>query len=180
MFTFERLHRDRFGLLAAWLAEPHVARWWNHDPSPDAIEADFGGAVDSAEPAEDYVVLLDTRPIGLIQYCRFHDYPEYVAEMVDVYPVSSTAASIDYLIGDPSLVGRGVGTALIQAFVLRIWALRPEVDHIVVPVNMANVASWRALDKAGFRVVAQGDLEPDNPIDDRVHQILRIDRPPAR
>ena len=94
MFTFERLDRDRFGLLAAWLAEPHVARWWNHDPSPDAVEVDFGGTVDGAEPAEDYVALLDTRPVGLIQYCRFHDYPDYVAEMVDVYPVSWTAASI--------------------------------------------------------------------------------------
>ena len=177
MFTFERLRRDQFGQLAAWLAEPHVARWWNHDPSLHAVEHDFGGAVDGAEPSEDYVVLLDTRPIGLIQYCRFHDYPEYVAQMVEVYPVSSTAASIDYLIGDSSIVGRGVGTAMIQAFVQRIWATRSEVDHIVVPVNMANVASWRALEKAGFRAVARGDLDPDNPIDDRLHQIMRVDRP---
>lgn len=177
MFTFERLRRDQFGLLAAWLAEPHVARWWNHDPSLQAVEDSFGDVVDGAEPAEDYVVLLDSQPIGLIQYCRFHDYPEYAAEMDPVYPVSSTAASIDYLIGDPLNVRRGVGTAMIQAFVERIWADEPDVDHIVVPVNRANVASWRALEKAGFRVVACGEINPDNPIDGRLHEILRADRP---
>lgn len=177
MFTFERLTREDFGLLAGWLAEPHVARWWNHETSPEAVEDDFGGVIDGDENAEDYVALLDGRPIGLIQYCRFHDYPEYVAEMAEVYPVGPTAAAIDYLIGDPSSVGRGVGTAMIQAFVERIWATAPEVDHLVVPVNTANVASWRALEKAGFRVVARGELDPDNPIDDRLHEILRLDRP---
>lgn len=180
MFTFEQLRRDDFGLLAVWLAEPHVARWWNHDPSPDAIEDDFGGVVDGTDPAEDYVVLTDGRPIGLIQYSRFHDYPEYVAEMDGVYPVGPEAASIDFLIGDPSSIGRGVGTAMIQAFVERIWATQRDVKHIVVPVNSANVASWRALEKAGFRVVARGELEPDNPIDDRLHEILRIDRPESQ
>ena len=177
MFSFERLERDAFGLLACWLAEPHVARWWNHDASPEAVEHDFGAAIDGAEPADDYLVLFDGRPIGLVQYCRFHDYPEYVAEMAEVYPVGPTAASIDYLIGDPSNVGHGVGTAMIQALVERIWATQRDIDHVVVPVNSANVASWRALEKAGFRLVAQGELDPDNPIDGRLHEILRIDRP---
>jgi aminoglycoside 6'-N-acetyltransferase len=44
-------------------------------------------------------------------------------------------------------------------------------------VSSANQASWRALLAAGFRLVARGELEPDNPIDDRRHEILRVDRP---
>lgn len=177
MFTFERLRRHHFQLLATWLAEPHVSRWWNHDPSPEAVEDDFGDTADDREPAQDHVVLLDGEPVGIIQYCRFVDYPEYVTEMAEVYPVDETAASIDYLIGESSCVGRGVGSGMIRAFVDRIWATEPEISHVVVPVNSANVASWRALEKAGFHLVARGELEPDNPIDDRLHEILRIDRP---
>jgi len=30
---------------------------------------------------------------------------------------------------------------------------------------------------AGFRIVARGELEPDNSIDDPSHEILRLDRP---
>lgn len=177
MFAFERLGRDDFGLLARWLAEPHVSRWWNHDPSPDAIEDDFGDVIDGEEPAEDYVVRLHGRPIGLIQYARFHDYDEYVAELAEVYPVGTAAASIDYFVGDPGDIGLGIGTAMIGAFVERIWTTHPDIDHLVVPVNAANVASWRALQKAGFELVARGELVPDNPIDNRLHLILRLDRP---
>lgn len=177
MFSFERLRRDDFGLLSGWLAQPHVARWWNHDPSPEAVENDFGGVVDGTQPGDDHVVIAEGRPIGLIQYCRFHDFPDYVAEMAEVYPVGPSAACIDYLIGEPARIGRGLGTEMIRAFVERIWATQPDIDHIVVPVNSGNVASWRALEKAGFRLVARGELDPDNPIDDRLHEILRIDRP---
>jgi aminoglycoside 6'-N-acetyltransferase len=176
VFTFQRLTRDDFGLLGRWLAEPHVARWWNHDPSPEAVEGDFGDTVDGLEPAEDYLAIIDGTPVGLIQYCLFNDYPEYVDEMADVYPVGDGAASIDYLIGDPTRVGEGLGTAMIAQFVARVWA-ETTATHIVVPVNSANTASWRALLKAGFRLVARGELEPDNPTDDRMHEVLRIDRP---
>jgi aminoglycoside 6'-N-acetyltransferase len=175
--VFERLAREHFALLGRWLAEPHVARWWDHDPSPAAVEDDFGDTVDGLEPAEDFLVVIDGEPAGIVQYCRYHDYPEYVEEMASVYPVSTDVASIDYFIGDPQRVGRGLGTAMIAAFVDRVWVSEPDVSAIVVPVNSANVASWRALLSAGFRLVARGDLVPDNPIDDPAHEILRIDRP---
>lgn len=176
-FTFRRLSRDDFELLASWLAQPHVHEWWAHEYTPDALERDFGEAIDGDEPAEDYVVLLDGEPIGLLQYCHFVDYPEYVEEMVEVYPVGDGAVTIDYLLGDPDRVGRGVGTEMIRAFVERIWATDPFATHVVVPVNSANDRSWRALLRAGFRLVGRGDLEPDSPLHAPMHEILRIDRP---
>ena len=176
VITFERATREHFALLGRWLAEPHVARWWHHDPSPAAVEADFGDTVDGLDPSEDYVVLLDGVPVGFMQFSRFHDFPEYVDEMAPVYPVADDVASIDYLIGDPQRIGQGLGRAIITSFVQHVWHHHPDVAAIVVPVNSANVASWRALLSAGFRLVAQGELTPDNPIDDRAHEILRIDR----
>jgi aminoglycoside 6'-N-acetyltransferase len=176
-FTFRRLERVDFPLLGRWLASPHVHRWWNHESSSEAVERDFGPGVDGEEPGEDWLALYAGRPFGLIQFSRFADYPEYVAEMQAVYPVSDGAGSIDYLIGAAADTGEGLGRAMVSAFVDRIWQARPDVTHLVVPVNSANVASWGALLSAGFRPVARGDLEPDNPIDGRVHEILRIDRP---
>jgi aminoglycoside 6'-N-acetyltransferase len=142
----------------------------------DVIERDFGSAVDGTEPSADFLVLIDGRPIGLIQFSRFADYPEYVDEMKPVYPVGEGASSIDYLIGEPAMTGHGVGTAMIAAFVDHVWATDRQTTHLVVPVNSANVASWRALLAAGFRLVARGEIEPDNPIDEWTHEVLRIDR----
>lgn len=175
--TFRRLTRHDFDLLAQWLAEPHVLRWWNHEFSREAVDRDFGPTADGEEPAEDHVTLLDGRPVGLIQFCRFADYPDDVEELTPVLPVPAGAVSIDYLIGDPAWVGRGIGAAMIAAFVERIWSTEHDATCVIVPVNSANVASWRALLAAGFRLVARGDLTPDNPIDDPAHEILRIDRP---
>jgi aminoglycoside 6'-N-acetyltransferase len=175
--TFRRLTRDDFALLATWLGEAHVARWWAHESTSEAIERDFGPTIDGDEPAEDHLALRDGRPIGLVQYCRLADYAEYVEELATVLPVPAGAVSIDYLVGDPALVGRGLGTAMIRAFVDRIWETDAAASSVIVPVNSANVASRRALLAAGFRLVARGELEPDNPVDDRSHEILRIDRP---
>ena len=175
--SFRRTVRADFPVLAGWLAEPHVARWWNHEFTTDAVERDFGSSADGTEPSEDHTVLLDGRPIGLIQYSRYADYPDYLAELEGLVDVPPHAVSIDYLIGDPALIGRGLGAAMIRAFVDHVWSINAEASCIIVPVCSANVASWRTLRAAGFRLVARGPLEPDNPIDDPSHEILRLDRP---
>jgi aminoglycoside 6'-N-acetyltransferase len=177
MFTFRRLRRDDFEVLARWLAEPHVAEWWNHEHRTDALEDDFGPTIDGEEPAEDWIAVLDDVPVGVVQYCHFVDYPEYVEEMEPVYPVGDGAGTIDYLVGDPGRVGRGVGTRMIAEFVEFVWSHDPSVTHLVVPVNSANERSWRALLGAGFTLVGRGELDPDNPAHDRLHEILRLDRP---
>lgn len=178
--TFRPLARSDFPQLAAWLAQPHVLRWWDHEFTPEAIERDFGDAADGLEAAEVHIALLDGAPFGLIQFVRFADYPEYIEEVAPVYPIAEGAASIDYFVGDVDRTGRGLGTAMIAAYVERIWAAHPDATHLVVPVTSANTASWRALEKAGFHLVAQVHLEPDNAIDDGAHHLLRLDRPSAR
>lgn len=176
-FSFRRATREGFAQLARWLAEPHVARWWDHEFTPEAIERDFGPVVDGVDPSDDYHVLLDGRPIGYVQFCRFADFPEYISEVAPHVQVPDGAGSIDYFIGEPDCIGRGIGTAMIAAFTAQLWAAQPDLTCLIVPVNSANEASWRALVSAGFHLAGRGDLEPDNPIDEPAHEIMRLDRP---
>ena len=76
--TFVRLPRDDFPLLAKWLREPTVARWWNHETSPEAVENDFGAGSTAPSPREVFLAWTDGRPFGLIQRYAIADYPEYV------------------------------------------------------------------------------------------------------
>ncbi|GLW35633.1 acetyltransferase [Actinoplanes regularis] len=176
-WTFRRVTTGDFPLLARWLSYRHVARWWNHEWSSDAVERDFGPSARGEEPNEDWLALLAGRPVGLLQRCWWSDYPQYLAEMTAVYLPPPGAVSVDYLIGEPGDVGRGLGPSMIAAFTTHTWSELPESSCVVVPVVAANRASWRALEKAGFVPVAEGELEPDNPIDDRWHRVLRLDRP---
>lgn len=176
-YRFRRLTRADFPLLARWLAQPHVARWWNHETTAEAVERDFGAAADRAEPGEDLLVLQDGEPIGLVQRARLADYPEELAAFAAITAVPTGTVTIDYLIGDPANVGRGIGTEMIRAVVADTWRAYPEAPAIIVAVVAGNVASWRALERAGLRGVAEGEMEPDNPVDDKLHYVHRVDRP---
>jgi aminoglycoside 6'-N-acetyltransferase len=173
---FRRLRRDDFGLLARWLAEPAVARWWNHEVTPEAVERDFGPSVDGRDPAEMFLALSGDRPFGFIQRYRIAAEPEYAAELSRVCAVPPGALSIDYFIGETRWRGRGLGAGMIRAFVAHSWEVCPQADDVVVPVAVGNVASWRALEHAGFRRVAEGELTPDNPRDPRDHFVYRQQR----
>jgi aminoglycoside 6'-N-acetyltransferase len=174
---FRRLRRDDFGLLARWLAEPVVARWWNHDVTPEAVERDFGPSVDGTDPAEMFVALSDGRPFGFIQRYRIAGEPDYAEELARVCDVPAGALSIDYFVGEPDMRGRGLGAGLIAALVARTWEAYPDAAAVVVPVAAGNAASWRALERAGFARIAEGELEPDNPVDGPEHVIYAISRP---
>ncbi|MFF1695876.1 GNAT family N-acetyltransferase [Streptomyces sp. NPDC058257] len=177
MISWRRLDEPDFPLLRRWLEQPHVARWWNHETSPAAVARDFGPAARGEEPSEDLLVLLDGEPFGLVQRSRFADYPEDGDELAGQVEIPRGAMTIDYLIGDPRRVGRGLGTRMIQAIVRATWADHPRATAVLVPVHVGNPASWRVLEKAGLRRVAEVSLEPDSPLDDRAHYLYRIDRP---
>jgi aminoglycoside 6'-N-acetyltransferase len=175
--TFAPLRRSDLPLLAAWLTEPLVARWWNHETSAEAVERDFGPSIDGVDPTELFLAATAGRPFGLIQRYAIAAYPEYVEELTAVCAVPPAALSIDYLIGDAASRGRGLGAAMIDEFVAATWAAHPGAAAVVVPVSAGNRASWRALERAGFRRIATGDLEPDNPLDPPEHHVYLIDRP---
>ncbi|MCZ4588913.1 GNAT family N-acetyltransferase [Rhodococcus opacus] len=174
-FEFVRTTREFFPQLQRWLREPHVARFWNHDTADADIERDFGGSIDGTEPCEDFLVRRDGLPFGFIQRYRIADYPEDLALLAALVEIPPGSISIDYYVGGPQHTGQGLGTAMISAFVAKCRADLPDATAIVVPVVVPNRASWRALEKAGFRRVGEGYLPPDNPIDDGAHYISRLD-----
>ncbi|MFH8407148.1 GNAT family N-acetyltransferase [Streptomyces sp. NPDC018019] len=177
MITWRRLAEDDFPLVRHWLEQPHVARWWNHETSLEAVARDFGPAARGEEPSEDLLVLLDGRPLGLVQRSRFADYPGYRAELAALTEVPGEAMTLDYLIGDPEQVGRGLGPRMIREIVRATWLDHPRAPAVLIPVPVANRASWRALEKAGLHRVAEGELEPDGPAVGRAHYVYRVDRP---
>ena len=140
------------------------------------MERDFGPSIDGADATEMFLAEHDHAPYGLVQRYPIAAYPEYVDELTPVLTIPPAALSIDYLVGEPSARGRGLGAAMIDTAVGSGWERHPEADDVIVPVNAANRASWRALERAGFHRVAVGELTPDNPVDSRDHVVYRRGR----
>src|SRR5581483_1842053 len=102
------MSRSDLPLLAAWLAEPHVERWWRESAAPADVEATYGPA-------------LDGEPVGMLQRYLLADNRAYLNALV---PGGATEASvsIDYMIGVAGLTGRGLGPALIRMLSDSTWA----------------------------------------------------------
>ncbi len=134
-----------------WLSQPHVARWWAQGTTAtDEIAAyrrRLAGEEDLATVL--LVVLKDGTPIGWCQWYRWDAYPDE-AEAVGALPGE---VGIDYAIGDPSEVGRGVGTEMIAAILDEVRTHHPGAGFLVDP-EAGNHASRRVLERNGFDLVA--------------------------
>jgi RimJ/RimL family protein N-acetyltransferase len=110
------------------------------------LEAEYGPSIDGTDPTGAYVVVSGARDIGFIQCYRVADHPAHERRLG-----VAGAIGIDYFIGEPALIGQGVGTRMIGEFVRTIVRRRyPEAAHVVADPEVANAASCRALEKNGF------------------------------
>jgi len=175
---FRRTSRDDLPQIRRWLQLAHVERYWAHDTSEVAVARDFAGSFEGTEPSEDFIIELDAEPIGFIQRCFIHDYPVEHSELIDLAVAPVRSLTIDYFIGEPDMLGRGLATQSIRAFSTESFAAHSDAPAIIVPVITGNTASWSALASAGFRRIATGYLTPDSPLDDGQHHVYRLDRPP--
>lgn len=150
---FRPLRRVDFPLLGDWLAEPLVARWWNHQSSTEAVERDFGPSVDGRDATEMLLATVAGRAFGLIQRYPISAYPEYLAELTELCAVPPGALSIDYLIGDPRMRGRGMGAAMIAALVAQSWtgdSSNAVGNHGVVrPPSRSRGCHWSPCSRCG-------------------------------
>jgi aminoglycoside 6'-N-acetyltransferase len=171
------LRRDDFPLLHRWMAMPHVQAWWGGEPiTPTDIERKYGPRADGAEPTLVFVIEHGGQPVGVIQCYRHADYADW-----DRAVGIPGAAGIDYLIGEAAHCGRGVGSAAIAGFAPRVFALYPDVTAIVAVPQAANHASRRALEKAGFSLIDERQLDSDDPSDTGPSAVYALNRPqPAR
>jgi RimJ/RimL family protein N-acetyltransferase len=161
--VFRRLRDDDLELLHGWLNEPGVVRWWEgEDVSWHAVVRTYGSA--SADATEHWIASADGRDVGWIQCYAAADHAE--DDEVQHWwrlGVAPTAAGIDYLIGDPGDRGRGLGSAMIRAFVDEVvFGRHPGWTEVCASPYAANAASCRALERAGFEPVGTF-ADPDGP-----------------
>lgn len=154
---FRPLRRADLPLLHEWLARPHVAAWWGEPPSLAEVEAEYGPRVDGGTDVRPYLALLDGEPIGYAQsYVVAGSGDGWWPDEHD-----PGVRGIDQFLADESRLGRGLGTAMVRAFVERLLA-DPAVTRVQVDPAPENGRAIRSYEKAGFRAVGVVDT-PDGP-----------------
>jgi aminoglycoside 6'-N-acetyltransferase len=159
-------------LVARWQSRPHVARWWREPADIASVTTRYSPTIDGRDPTEVFIVELGGEAIGLIQRYLLADNPDWAAAIgID------DGAGIDYLLGERSTVGKGLGTRIIARFAEDTFIRYPALPLIVAAPQQDNVASWRALEKAGFHRAAAKQLESDDPSDSGPAYVYVLRRP---
>jgi RimJ/RimL family protein N-acetyltransferase len=169
---FRPMAADDLRLLHEWLQRPHVRRWYGKQRTYEEVVDHYLPAIEGRDPTDHYIVMLDDRPIGMLQTYVVADYPEYATA---VAIEDRHTAGTDILVGIEELTGKGLGTEILRRFATDVVFARPETTSIVADPDARNIASVRAFEKAGFRVVR----EFVDPTDGEIHALVRLDRPYA-
>lgn len=180
--TFRPLADADLGLLADWLGRPHVQAWWRDPLAPAKVVEKYVPRIRGQSPIEVFVVLLDGFDVGMIQRYRIVEDPELLAGLAKLGFDGSQSAGLDYLLGDASVVGRGVGTEMVRSFSDRLFADLDGITTIAVTPEAANAASCRLLEKAGYRrdvvgLLPSGDDPADADPGAREFALYLLDRP---
>jgi RimJ/RimL family protein N-acetyltransferase len=157
---------DDLRLVHDWLQRPHVSPWWAERRTYEDVVAHYLPAIEGTDPTDHYLVLLDGRPVGMLQTYLVSDYPPY-AELIGIS--DSATAGVDILIGEEELTSQGLGTDVLRRFVDDVVFARSETTSCVADPDERNVASLRAFEKAGFHV-ERTFVDPD---DGQTHALVR-------
>lgn len=147
---FAPLAPEHYPALQAWLAEPHIREWWGDPEEEFGLIRDMVEGRDSTRP---FVILLDREPVGYIQYWFIGDHQneEWINDHPWLAEFPPDTIGVDLSIGRPDLLGKGLGSAALKAFVAMLR--HQGYETIIIDPDPANLRAVRAYEKAGFRTV---------------------------
>ena len=134
--SFRQLRLEDVPLVHAWRQREHVRRWWSGVETVEETEQKYVSRIEGREPTDVYLIVLDERPIGLIQTYLAEDYG-------DAWPVElgPDVAGVDLFIGEEELVGRGLGPQVIGAFVRDVVFAKPSTNASVMCLTSSRFNS---------------------------------------
>ena len=160
MFTtlsFRPLEERDFPMLHEWVRRPHVAEWWSEPSTLEDIKGEYLPTLDGRSSTKAFIASLDDEPIGFIQV--------YVVQgSGDGWWEDETdpgARGIDQFLADAARLNRGLGTAMIKAFVDRLFQ-DPGVSKVQTDPSPENARAIRCYRKVGFKSVGEV-MTPDGP-----------------
>jgi aminoglycoside 6'-N-acetyltransferase len=146
--TFRPVEETDFSKLTAWLAEPHVRRFYQKTPITLAeVAAEYGPTVRGEEPSICHLAVRGIAPFAYLQCYLNADYPEW-AEMIQ----TNDGVSVDLYIGDPAFLRKGFGRAALSAYMVKIaFPSYAQEKRVYIAHELTNETALRCSKAAGFQ-----------------------------
>ena len=150
LITFRPISSRDLPMFHEWLSRPHVAEWWGPAETLAEVEAEYGPHLIDPTAVQPYLALRDGSAIGYIQsYVAMGSGDLWWTEERD-----PGVRGIDQFLADEGQLGRGMGTAMVLAFIETLFA-DPRVSRIQTDPSPDNGRAIRCYEKAGFHAVGE-------------------------
>jgi aminoglycoside 6'-N-acetyltransferase len=167
-----------YARMVAWRNSPHVREWWDPDDpplTPAAATDEYGPSLRGEDHTTSCIVELAGKPVGFIQYYPWDGEADYLAEVGVSVPAG--AWGIDLFIGEPALIGQGIGTRLVR-LVSDYLFTEKAAAAVALATESGNARAQAAYVKAGMRTV-QEFHDTDTRGGQRVESVLMIRERPG-
>lgn len=142
MYTLRKLQDADTELVQAWLNQDYIAKWFGNS-SEWMVE--INGRNKDFAFIKHFIIESDGQLIG---FCQYYDCSELNAESSEKQAPSGVYG-IDYLIGEASLLGKGIGKQIVKLICDEVLADQAHVIQITadptIEKDNVNIASIRAL-----------------------------------
>jgi aminoglycoside 6'-N-acetyltransferase len=158
--SLRRLRDDPadYALIVRWRAMPHVHEWWDpDDPAPDLDEVlrHYRPTTQPGHATTGCIIELGSDPIGYLQFYRWADWTHEPPGPDEVnVPLADDPWGIDIYIGEPDVVGRGIGARAVR-LVCRFLQESRGARAVMLITDISNLRAQSAYERAGFRKVGR-------------------------
>ena len=154
MLELRLLNDSDIPLIEIWLNKEHVRRWYEI-PELGITINDWISELKEYKGEFQWItyliVLWQDRPIGLCLYYKCVDSSD---EDFGTLPLTGSYG-IDYLIGEESYLGKGLGKGIITLLVDKIFSLQ-DAQRVTADIDKNNKASEKTLLSCGFKLLDTG------------------------
>lgn len=168
--SFRKAGPDDGPTLLAWLDEPHVREFWDLSAAGRATMLNYlGGAKDIF----DYWV----GAIGGARFCLVMTTDARDGEPRHLTPhiaPNGETWTVDFMIGDPDHVGRGLAAPALAAFAGFAKTVEPRLASLLIDPMASNTRAIHVYEKAGYEKVAEF-TPPHGPFAGENHILMSLD-----
>ena len=151
MLELRPVDDNDISLVETWLNKAHVKKWYEIPHMGITID-DWMHEISERNGEFNWltylIALWQGRSIGLCQYYKCADSGD---EDFGMLPLEGSYG-IDYLIGEESCLGKGLGKEMIHLLVERIFSF-PDAQRVTADIDANNAASGNSLLSCGFTLV---------------------------
>jgi RimJ/RimL family protein N-acetyltransferase len=146
--AFRPLGLTDIPLMYQWFNMPSVQafyslRTWTEEEVLEKLRPYILGQ----KPVSGLIILLNNESIGYLQHYKVIDYPWPNQTLSQ--DIIENVVGMDLFIGEPKLIGQGLGQAIISAFLEKyVW---PKCGFCVVDPDIRNLAAIKCYKKLGFK-----------------------------